>query len=402
MLWLRTNRYWLLLAVFVGCEFARRQGYDNFVLAAGQDALLIGLLALNRRMLTWHTGVTAVFALAVVLLHSASLGIPLMVGVFGARGLVYIVATAEVLSRRVDPTPHLRSGRPLLVVAGLMAGVALLQLATGFRYEAQAYYNAATINAEDDAIRLPSLFYNFATFAKFSVCAAIVATAQISGSLSRGVPLARATSWLLVMSSSTVAVVLSGQRAGFLAIVCLGGWLVLRHASGRVVLSAAMASALALLAVNEFAPSYGIRSMTVFSADSPDRIQATVFDSIPRAIEAFPTWTGLGMGRSTAAAIRYDYEYGTQWAVLDYYQLTWSGSEGVMHSALQNGGVPWFLATLAALGWALLQPGLVVRAWVAVFGIWALTHDIWGSSQHYLLMLLLALAVQEQTPKVER
>lgn len=373
-------RYWILLAIVMGGESLRQGGTDNFYTASVQDVVLLLTILLNWRRwgrVTYAALATAVFFVG---FHSVLFGIPPQIAAFGARGLVYLAATVDILAAgERDLIPSKRAMFVLTAFWTVSAAYAVYQQVTGFRYHPESdFFNQAPMSASDTSlIRIPSFFYNFSTHAKFCLSGLLVLLAMLER---------RGTSNMLagIMAASiVVGAVLSGQRAA----VAVGGVVVvlfmLRASSKKVWFSLVVGGVAVAFAAVVF-PLYLERAE---SAGSLERINENFIVGVPNAFEEIPLMTGFGMGRLTTAAMRFDREFETTWWVPG--GLRYDGGEGFVHFALAQGGLPWLIATLlvAMCG---LHPasGRTSRNFIIAYLLWGITHDLWGAPQPFVLLLL--------------
>jgi hypothetical protein len=377
-------KYWLLLAIVMAFEFARQQGTDSFWTASAQDIALILVLALNWRRWSVATYLAILAATTFAVLHSALLDIPVQIGAFGVRSLIYLVATIDIIASAEREL--IASKKAVVVLAVFVAGCALyavFQQVTGFRYNIENdILNAAIVSdADSSLVRIPSVFYNFSTYAKFCVSVLIALLVILSRpGTSSGIGAG------VVIASVFVGIVLSAQRAGLAVSCVILLWFLVRSGGGGQRLALVLGAAGVVYGAITF-PGYFERAE---SAASFERVQTQLIEGLPRAFEEVPLWTGRGLGRMTSAAFRYDREFNTNIAMpWEAYE----GGEGVLHSALGQGGVPWLIVTLLAMGWGLRRnAGHGVHYFTLAFSLWGITHDVWGSPQPYLMTLLPMLA----------
>jgi hypothetical protein len=377
-------KYWLILVAVMGAELARQQGFDNFYTASVQDAAMFGVVLMNWRRLGVASYVCIAVACGFIALHQLMLGVPVSICAFGVRSLVYTGTAGDIIAaadRELVPTR--RAFVMMALLWGACAVLAVYQQITGFRYLVEDY-NAAIVSETTDFVRIPSVFFSYSTYAKFCLCGLIVLVAMLERQVKKTGVLAGA-----VAVGIAVGIVLTGQRAAVAVAGVVVAMTVFRSGTRHLRL-ALMVATLGLVAGASFFPEYFER---VETSPSFERVDSNLIESLPLALEEKSYLTGIGLGRITSAANRFDTEFGTDWYVIggDY-----EGSEGFLHSLLIQGGLPWLVVSLLALAWCFRpSAGQVLHYFVIAYGLWAITHDIWGSVQPYLFMILPVLAVRD-------
>jgi hypothetical protein len=380
-------KYWLLMLAVMAVETARQQGLDSLFTASLNDVLLLAIIGWNWRRLTLATYMAIAVAIGFVLAHNAVLDLPVEIGAFGARSVVYLTATADIISSADRELVWSKRGvTTMAIVWGVAAAYAIYQQVTGFRYSLEAdYYNAAPMAEEDTSlVRIPSFFYNFGTYAKFCLSGMIVLMPMVERSGARSKAAVG-----VVAASVIVGIVLSGQRAALAAaVVSFSVFLFRARNTNRAVLIS-----LVLLGAAAAWITFPLYFQRAESAASFERVDSNFIDGVPNALAATPLLTGLGMGRPTSAAQRYDRRFQTSWAI---NQLDYDGAEGIFHFALSQGGLPWVFALFLCICWA-ARPGAgrIAQSFVLSYTVWGVTHDIWGSPQPCLLLLITVLGARD-------
>ncbi len=375
-------KYWSLLILIMVAETARQNGIDTFWFASVQDLVLVVVLAFNWRRWSWMTWAAIATALSFVGLHNAIFGIPPEIGAFGARGLVYLTATVDILTAADRQLVATKQAMSVMAFVWSVAAVyAIYQQVSGFRYHDDfSYYNQAPLSAADTSLlRMPSFFYNFSTYAKFClsgllVMLALVARTAIIGGTSAGI----------LAASVVVGVVLSGQRAAVAVAMVITALFLLRPGgAARKWLSMSVAG-VAVVCVGVMFPLYLQRAE---SSASLERIDENLIEGMPNAFSEIPLSTGIGMGRMTSAATRYDFAFNTNWGIPE--ALQYRGAEGILHFAFGQGGLPWLTAMVIAMLWG-FRPGAgrTSQRFLLAYTLWGITHDMWSSPQVYVLTLL--------------
>lgn len=374
-------RYWFLLALVMGGESLRQRGTDNFYTASVQDVSLLITIFYNWRR--WRRTTYAAIATSVgfVGFHWLALDIPPQVAAFGARGLVYLAATIDIIaSAERELVPTKRAMTLLATFWTISAVYAVFQQVTGFRYHAELdYYNQAPMSAVDTSlIRIPSFFFNFSTHAKFCLSGLFVLLAMMER------PPSGANVRAGVMAASiVVGAVLSGQRAA-VAVGAMVLALFIFRASSKKAWFSLTVGGVAVAGAAIFFPLYLQRAESIGSLE---RVNANLIVGVPNAFEEIPLSVGFGMGRLTTAAMRFDREFDTNWWIPG--GLRYDGGEGAVHFALAQGGLPWLIAmALVAIRGVLSSAGRTSRYFIIAYSLWGITHDLWGAPQPFILLLL--------------